>query len=122
MSREFGTPSQAKPIADRWRRLLRVSVRALIVLVLVIGGGLGCLVHSARVQREAVAAINQAGGCVLYDWNWKDGEWWPDEKPFAPQWIVDRIGVDYFGHPAAAYISQEGWAAALPYGGQLSQV
>jgi hypothetical protein len=29
-----------------------------MVLVLIIGGGLGWVIHRARVQREAVAAIN----------------------------------------------------------------
>ena len=49
-----------------WRRLLRFSVRGLIVLVLSIGLGTGWLVRSARIQQEAVAAIQAAGGTVQY--------------------------------------------------------
>lgn len=47
-----------------WQRLLRPSVRGLIVLVLVVGAGLGWLVRCAQIQREAVAAIQNAGGLV----------------------------------------------------------
>ena len=49
----------AVPVARPWRRFLRFSVRGLIVLVLVIGVWLGWLVRSARIQREAVAAIRK---------------------------------------------------------------
>jgi hypothetical protein len=56
----------AGPVSHPWRRLLRFSVRGLIVLVLVIGAGLGWVVRSARIQREAVAAIKSAGGGVTY--------------------------------------------------------
>ena len=41
------------------RRRLRLSVRALMVLVLITGGGLGWLVYSARIQRDAIAAIQR---------------------------------------------------------------
>ncbi len=81
-----------------WRRYLRFSVRGLIVLVLVIGGWLGWIVRSARIQREAVAAIKDARGQVWYDWEWSSGEPIPDGKPWAPKFLVDLIGVDYFGH------------------------
>ena len=59
---------QAKPVRRPWQRFLRFSVRGLIVLVLVIGAGVGWLVRSARIQRDAVAAIQNAGGSVSYDW------------------------------------------------------
>ena len=58
------------PTTRPWRRFLRVSVRGLIVLVLVTGAGVGWLVRSARIQREAVAAIRKAGGGVSYDSRW----------------------------------------------------
>jgi internalin A len=87
-----------EPVSRPWRRFLRVSVRGLIVLVLVIGAGLGWFVRNARIQRNAVAAITRAGGFVLY--NWEDRNWnnIPGGKPWTPRWIVDLIGVDYFGH------------------------
>ena len=65
--------SQPDPLLRPWRRFLRLSVRGLIVLVLVIGAGLGWIVHQAHVQRDAVAAIKNAGGSVKYDWEWTGG-------------------------------------------------
>jgi internalin A len=88
----------AGPASRPWRRYLRVSVRGLIVLVLVIGAGLGWIVHQAHVQRDAVAAIERAGGEVMYDWQWKGGRPDPNGKPGWPKWLVDLVGVDYLGH------------------------
>jgi Leucine rich repeat len=52
-----------------WYRT-RVSVRALMILVLLVGGGFGWTVHivrAARIQSAAVAAVEAAGGYVFYD-------------------------------------------------------
>jgi hypothetical protein len=73
-------------------------VRGLIVLVLVIEAGLGWIVREADVQRNAVAAVKKNGGSVAYSWNFRDGISIPRGKPWAPRWLVDLIGVDYFGH------------------------
>ncbi len=88
----------AGPVSRPWQRFLRFSVRALIFLVIVSAVGLGWLVHNARTQREAVKAIANAGGRVLYDWQWSDGKSIPGGKPWVPEWLVNSIGVDYFGH------------------------
>ncbi len=88
----------SEPVSRPWRRFLRFSVRGLIVVVLVIAGGLGWVVRSAHVQRDAVTAINDAGGGVRYDWQWKNGKYVRGGQPWAPRWLVDLIGVDYFGH------------------------
>jgi hypothetical protein len=50
------------PVSRTWRRFLRFSVQGMIVVLLLVGGWLGWLVRSARIQREAVAAITTAGG------------------------------------------------------------
>jgi internalin A len=86
-----------------WRRLLRFSVRGLIFLVLVIGAGLGWIVRSARIQRDAVAAIERAGGEVTYDWEWQYTTSMPAGKPRAPRWLVKLLGVDLFGHITNVY-------------------
>ena len=51
-------PEQPSP--EAWRRRLRISVRGLMALVLIVGGGLGWVIHRAHVQRDAVAAIQSA--------------------------------------------------------------
>jgi Leucine Rich repeat len=89
-------PEQHSP--KSWRYRLRLSMRALIVLILLISCGFGWIVHGAKVQRDSVAAIERVGGQVMYDWEWKNGEFIGNEEPWAPNWLVDRIGVDYFGH------------------------
>ncbi len=78
------------------RRILRQSVRGLLILVLVIGAWLGWLVRGARIQREAVAAIKNAGGVVSYDRESSDKKAIPEGKPWPPRWLVDLTGVDYF--------------------------
>jgi hypothetical protein len=94
-------PDQSLPKCSRqWPRL---SVRGLIVLVLVIGAGLGWVVRSARIQREAVAAIEKVGGGVIYDWEWKNGDYIWSGKPWPPKWLMERIGVDYFGQVVVVY-------------------
>jgi hypothetical protein len=71
------------------RRRARLSVRVLMIIILLIGGGLGWLFHSARVQREAVEAIKRAGGWVLYEW-----EEPPRNSPW-PKWLYDALGQDF---------------------------
>ena len=82
----------AEPVSRPWRRFLRFSVRGLIIIVLVIGGWLGWIVRSARIQRDAVAAIAKTEGVVSYHLNTATSvSWWPT-------WLVDRLGIDYFDH------------------------
>jgi len=64
------------------------------VLVLVIGGGLGSIIRSARDQFAAVKAIKAAGGNVSYEWEWKDGRSIPDGTSWWP-----RDGNAYALHP-----------------------
>jgi Leucine-rich repeat (LRR) protein len=80
------------------RRFLRFSVRAMIVLVMAIGAALGWFLRSAHIQRDAVAAIRRAGGSVEYDWEWREGSSVVGGNDRAPEWLVNLIGVDYFGH------------------------
>ena len=71
----------------------------MILLVLLIGGGLGWLVRGAKIQRNAVAAIEAANGSVVYEWNC-DPESGRPRDPNSTRgrwmkWLVDRVGVDY---------------------------
>jgi hypothetical protein len=89
------------PPAKR-RKRFGLSLRVLMLLVLLLGGGLGWLAYWARVQREAVAAIEAAGGTVFYDLEWAYGEFGP--KPRKSRWpkrLVKLVGPDYLGHVMA---------------------
>ena len=107
----------------RWRRYLRLNVRTAILVVLAIGGGMGWLVHSARVQREAVAAIEGGEGAVIYRESWiyarpaglRSNSVWQ-------KWLVNTLGVDYFGHVVAASIRWPPSEAHLPAVGRLTDL
>ena len=111
-----------KPLSRPWWSYLRWSVRGLLVLVLVIGSGLGWIVHQAHVQRDAVAAIRNAGGVVLYDWEWNNGKSIPGGKPWAPRWLTDLIGVDYFAHVTSVWLQPAPTDGAIVEVGHLTQL
>ena len=96
-SPEAGMNHQAKPVSRPWQRFLSVSVRGLVILVLMIGGWLGWIVRGARIQREAVAAVRRTGGSVLYDWQIRGDHGAVGGEPGSPAWLVELIGVEYFG-------------------------
>ncbi len=87
-----------------WRRLVpRMSVRALLILVLVIGGGSGWTIDRANRQRRIVAWIVRSGGSVTYDdrnarrdLEVEMRDPFPARDSWAPEWLVDRVGIDYF--------------------------
>ena len=100
-------PGQPPP--SPWRHRLRFSVRGLILLVLILGVAMGWIAHFARnvrVQREALTAVDKAYGSVVYDWQFEGGRFRlkkgtniiSDAVPWWPRWLVDRLGVDCFGH------------------------
>ena len=101
---------------------MRFSMRGLIVLVLAIGACLGWIVRSADVQRQAVKAIEKAGGAVFYEWQFRNDLVTPKGRPWWPRLMVDRIGVDYFGNVVYVFLHQPATAADLSHVGQLSQL
>jgi hypothetical protein len=77
------------------RRWLRVSIRALMALVLTIACALGWIVNRAHVQRNAVVAVRKSGGTVLYDFEHRRG---PGPRPGLRSWqrlIANAVGVDF---------------------------
>ena len=96
----------AESVPRPWRRFMRFSVRRLIVLVLVVGAALGWIVRGARIQREAVSEIRRAGGTVKYNWDESNGMFIASHKPWAPGWLVNLVGVDYFGHVTTVGIGE----------------
>ena len=112
----------ASPISRPWRRFLRFSVRGLIVSVLIIGGSLGWMAHAARIQREAVAAVERAGGTIRYNWEWKNGKLKSKGKPNEPGFLVDFVGADFFGHVTDVKLSPNATDAILVHVGRLSRL
>ena len=79
------------------------------------------MVHRAHVQRDAVGAIERAGGKVWFDWQWKNRRPNPSGQPSCPKWLVDCIGVDYFGHVTSVYARRVS-DAELVHIGKLSRL
>jgi hypothetical protein len=115
-----------RPATTRRRRtFFAVSVRGLLLLILVIGCGLGWIARVIRLgqdQRSAVAAIYQAGGWVVYDTEWDDHSKQWIGKPRWPRWIVDQIGVDYFGNVVFANLHDRGTDNLLAHVGRLKHL
>ena len=93
-----GKPSKA---VELLRKRLRLSLGAMMIVVLGIGGVLGWVAHRAHVQRDAVAAITtlrrNTRGSVYYDWQFVAGPRFDkDAKPRGPKWLRDALGPDVF--------------------------
>ena len=108
-----GKPSKA---VELLRKRLRLSLGAMMIIVLGIGGVLGWVAHRAHVQRDAVAAITtlrrNTRGSVYYDWQFvaaraaRPGRRAEmdaralgnstNAKPRGPKWLRDALGPDVF--------------------------
>jgi hypothetical protein len=93
----------SQPATHPWRRYLRFSMRGLIVLVLAIGAGLGWFARSARIQREALLALEKTGASVSYKSQARNA--YPKGKSRARAWLEDFVGIDYIDHIVAAHFS-----------------
>lgn len=97
------------------RRWLQYSLRSFLVLLTALAVWLGVVVNRAREQREAVKAIEAAGGTVTYDFQITgvpfDGTpdlphvverfFDPYAEPPGPLWLRRLIGDDFFQEPVA---------------------
>lgn len=88
---------------------VRFGVRALLLAVALLALVLARSVVSARQQARAVDAIRQAGGLVIYDFQYDDGRIDPDERrrsPY-PDWLRRRLGDDALHDVAAVVLHYE---------------
>jgi hypothetical protein len=90
-------------------------------LVLVAGCGLGWIANRAGVQRRATEAIRRAGGTVLYEGEMKPGTEY-HRKTWAPDWLVGRLGIDYFECPVSVVLRSKATDELLSDVGKLSRV
>lgn len=99
----------APPVMPKRGRRFMISLRTMMILVLLFGGWLGWFVRRVQVQQDAVAAIKDAGGTVVYDLEWRNGgsnpyrkswvpEWLGGDQAWMPTWMTRGAGVDYFGN------------------------
>ena len=112
-------PSLSRPL---WWRRVRFSVRALMVLVLVVGAGLGWFIRHAAVQRDAVKAIVAAGGNVRYDFQQKPAPGRSGGTSPGPKWLVGLLGVDFFADVTSVSIPGPQLDAILAHVGRLRRL
>jgi len=77
------------------RRRLGLSVRALMLVVLVLGGWLGWIARRARVQRGAVAVLRRHHAGVWFNQTWHQNPYPADPQP-GPPMLRRWLGPDYF--------------------------
>jgi hypothetical protein len=90
-------PHAKSPVARRFG--LRFSLRAFLGGVTLICILLAWQLHRAKQQKDAVAAIQAAGGWVHYDYQRPDSlstNVDPLAEPWEPKWLLTLVGIDFF--------------------------
>ncbi len=91
-----GPSGEASARSRPWWRV-RLSLRAMMVLVLVIGAPLGWQARRASIQRRAVATVLSLSGKVSYE-DEIDASGYPrrPHRPWGPRWLRGLIGDEFF--------------------------
>lgn len=91
--------SASRPRRFSWRGLLRYRLRTLLLLVTASAIGFAwwsyIVKQRVRPQQVAVAELRRTGGAIIkYDFQTR----FNDRPPGWPAWLVDSLGLDYFGN------------------------
>jgi hypothetical protein len=78
------------------RHRLKITLRAMMLLILILSVWLGWQVNRAREQREAVAAVQRYGGWVHYDFEFVNNKLTSGRSPWAPRWLRRMLGDEFF--------------------------
>ena len=70
----------------------------------------------------AVAAIEESGGLVSYDSGPVDDPVLDHREPWAPRWLVNAIGIDYFAHASLVVFERPCSDKDLSHVGRLSEL
>jgi hypothetical protein len=114
-----------QPMRKPWWRLFRFRLQGLVIAIGILCGALGWIVHRAKVQRDAVTAVERAGGKVMYDceWRWNNrGRPVPTGATRWRGWLSDHFGIDYFSNVTYVELSYRGSDDLLEQIGQLHKL
>jgi hypothetical protein len=117
--------SPAVAVGRRPRRWLRLSVRALLCLIVVIACGMAWLaqfIRAGRAQSACVKEIHRAGGWVVYDLDWNNDTTGHVFAPKWPRWLIDAVGRDYLSNVVFVTLHDRGSDAVLTAVGRLNHV
>ena len=89
----------------RWQ----ITLRSLLLLMAVTGAALAPAVNRARQQATVVRAVRRGGGECRYSHQYRRrpgyfGRVDPDAKPRWPDWLVNRLGIDFFENVAVVVL------------------
>jgi internalin A len=86
-------------------RRLRLHARPIVATVFIFAALVGWREYLVHTQRDAVAAIQRAGGTVSYEWEFRNGM--PAQASLAPwrRWLISILGPDLFEHVVAVDLS-----------------
>lgn len=89
---------QASPVnAKSHRHWVRFSLRTMLLLTTVIAVWFGTVGRSARIQKTVVELVREVGGEVHYAFQYDhNGNLQVNAEHWAPKWLRDSIGDDYF--------------------------
>ena len=79
-------------------RLRSVSLRLVLGLVAIAAVWMGWIVHRVRVQQEGIDLIRLHGGMYYYDFENQGATSGTIPRSWAPGWLVNNLGIDYFHH------------------------
>jgi hypothetical protein len=92
----------------RWFKF-SFSLRTLFVVVTALGCWLGIEADRALKQRRAVEMVRNLGGMVGYRYQRiATSNWDPSVEPWAPQWLRQTLGEDYFVSVFEVYLAHYG--------------
>jgi hypothetical protein len=80
------------------------------------------MAHAARIQREAVAAIRSVGGTAGYEGDRPIPVPGSESRRWAPGWLVQLVGVDFFYPVDHVALMPEESAAAVPHIRHLTRI
>jgi len=90
----------AEPGEKPQRRWYSFRLRTLLIFVTLAGSGFGWpgfKVQESQRQQAAVAAIENLGGAVMYDYEFdRHGGHLPNAEPPGPSWLHTLLGDDFF--------------------------
>ena len=96
------------------RRWLRLSLRASMVLVVLVAVPTGRMANTIRTQRQAIAAVRAAGGTIMFDYQGvlnpvgpvSPLQPPPRTEPAAPRWLRRWLGDELFQRVQMVYFNE----------------
>jgi hypothetical protein len=93
----------------RARGRYALSLRVLLIVVLVLGGGVGWTVNRANRRRAAVDAVKKAKGALSFDYQYAGETARPGGTPWPPGWLLPLLPVEFPGLERLGEIKSLRW-------------